>query len=138
VNQSDANKFIEQRLTAEYAGGLKIIRQNAPVVREAESSSFIKLYIDPTISLNPFLGAIKSRRVGLILMELFAPIGGGNRVIITHAEAVGDIFNNQSFSGVVCYGSNIRDIGAATLEGEDTRRYKVAASIPYYYDKEAV
>lgn len=136
MNQSEAQQVIETRLTALYAGGLKIIRQNAPVVRQAESSRFAMFYVDPTWSYSPFLGGIKTRRIGLIAAELFAPIGEGNRTIVAQAEVIGDVFSNKSFSGIVCYGSHVRDVGAATLEDEDVRRYKIVVTIPYYYDKE--
>lgn len=138
MNQSDANKLIEQRLTALYAGGLKIIRQNAPITRQAESASYAKLYIEPIVTTNPFLGGIKSRRIGMVQIDLFTPIGAGNRTITTEAEVMGEIFNNQSFAGIVFYASTIRDIGAVALEDEDIRRYKVNVTIPYYYDKETV
>lgn len=134
MNQDAANKILEEALTAGYAGPIKIIRNNAPTSRQPESSRFLMFYIDPIGTQKPFLGT-KSRRVGLIVMELFVPLGEGDRTALVEAEVFGDIFSDKDLSGVMCYSSNIKVVGAATLENEDIRRFKIAITVPYYYDR---
>ena len=135
MKQDAANKILETRLTAGYAGGVPILRANSPVERTAPSGMFATFNIDPIQSENVGLGNARSRTTGMIIIELYIPLGTGTRTGMSTIEVFGDVFRNQDFSGVMCYERILDEVGAITLEGEDIRRYKISCMIPFYYDR---
>ena len=134
MKQHDANKIIEERLTAAYAGSIDILRANSPTRRVLPSGRFARFYIDPINTANAWLGAAKTRTSGLIVIELFVPLGEGDRTGLEQAGEFGVIFHNQDFSGVMCYAQKLSVVGAVTLEGDDVRRFKISCTVPFYFD----
>ena len=133
----EASQLIEQRLNDNYLGSIKIIRPNAPTRREPENSRFARFSVDFIRSDNIGIGAVRSRTTGMIIVELFVPLGEGDRTALQQMEDFGNVFRNQDFSGIMCYERSIDIIGAVTLEGEDLRRFKVECRIPFYFDRVA-
>ena len=137
MKQHEANKILEERLASAYAGGITVIWANAPVRRTVPIDRFATFDIDPISSSNPWLGAAKTRTSGMIIIELFVPLGEGDRLGVQQAGEFADVFHNQDFSGVMCYERRIDVVGAVTLTDEDIRQFKIACLIPFYYDRVA-
>lgn len=78
--------------------------------KPATGTAFISLNILDSEAYNAQLGSGRQRYEGVILIRIFVPAGSDLLTARTYADSISTIFNNQSFSGVVC-GVGRREVG---------------------------
>lgn len=73
-------------------------------------------------------GGLWKRYEGLLVVDLFYPVGNDTLAQLTEAETIAAIYENQKFNGVNCQEALI------TSPGEDGSWYMVQVSIDFYYE----
>lgn len=69
------------------------------------------------------------RRPGVIVVQIFAPINEGTKTIKGYADTILAIFQNQTFSGIVCNVASVEKVAPSNVWQQ------VNVSIPFWRDE---
>lgn len=88
------------------------------------------------ITLGP-AGAQRFRKTGLMQAHVFVPVGAGDGLARTHADAIAAIFQAQDFAGVLCRAASVGVGERADDNGQRTAGtfWRVTVTVPFQFDE---
>jgi hypothetical protein len=87
-----------------------------------------RVLVFPGTSETAAIGTTKYRNLGVVIVELFVPMGETDEDLIDKADDVVGFFRGATLSGVVLRTPSIQRVG------EDGGFYQFTVTTPYHYD----
>lgn len=75
------------------------------------SGTWVRVTVVPFDTENANIGGTLQRTSGEIVVQCFAPVGSGDKILLDMCDEVKGIFQNAQFSGVDCYATNFVPVG---------------------------
>lgn len=121
---------VEGRFTAQWTGTplAHVVFDNIAYV-PVQGTPYVRLSIRPGNSERITIGSREHRTVGLIVVQIFTPLGQGTSDARVLAEQAAAIFRDQEFGGVLCRSASIQNVGQST----DWNQFNV--TVPYQRDE---
>jgi len=94
-----------------------------------QGTPYVRLTIKSGDSERLTIGAREHRNVGLIIAQVFTPIGTGSNGGLVFADEIAAIYRDQEFDGVLCRSPYITEVGPTT------DWFQINVSIPFKRDE---
>ncbi len=105
---------------------------NEKFTRPSPAALWARLTIIDGLTQQMDIGApIKTfRTVGLIIVQIFAPLDAGSIGVLTQADTIATLFRNWAGTDVLCRAATVNTIG-----NDNSGWYQVNVEIPFHVDE---
>lgn len=125
---------VYQELRTKYLTGVSVPTEypNEAFTRPEPATTWARFTIIEGMSQQMDIGApVKTfRTIGLLVIQLFAPLDAGSIGVLTEADTVAALFRNWSGQTIVCRAATIENIGNDNLGW-----YQVNVTVPFHTDE---
>lgn len=121
---------VESRFTAQWTGTpmAHVVFDNLAYT-PVQGTPYVRVSIRPGTSERITIGSREHRTVGVIIIQIFTPVGTGTADARAMADQAAAIFRDQEFGGLLCRSPSIQNVGQST----DWTQFNV--TVPYQRDE---